>query len=269
MARLFSRELRGLTELETALSARWNGTKVCVVPGDADQDAHVLHEVGRSAATRLRSFLQSGSTLAVTGGTTIGQVAATLPGGTPMNVMVVPARGGIGRSLETQANTIACEIARRLGGHHRMMHLPDLLDEQALNEMRKLKEIDETLALLERADVVLHGIGRADEMARKPAASSRRGGGGARNGARCPRPTAAISTETVKWLCSASTVAHDLGKLKPDCAWIAVAAGTGKAEAIDGAMRAKPHRMLVVPDEGAAKAMLRAAMKVNCIARPG
>ena len=31
-----------------------------------------------------------------------------------MNVMVVPARGGIGRSLETQANTIACEIARRL-----------------------------------------------------------------------------------------------------------------------------------------------------------
>ena len=41
-----------------------------------------------------------------------------------------------------------CEIARRLGGHHRMMHLPDLLDEQALNEMRKLKEIDETLALL-------------------------------------------------------------------------------------------------------------------------
>ena len=115
MARLFSRELRGLTKLETALSARWNGTKVCVVPGDADQDEHVLHEVGRSAAARLRSFLQSGSTLAVTGGTTIGQVAATLPGGTPMNVMVVPARGGIGRSLETQANTIACEIARRLG----------------------------------------------------------------------------------------------------------------------------------------------------------
>ena len=65
MARLFSRELRGLTKLETALSARWNGTKVCVVPGDADQDEHVLHEVGRSAAARLRSFLQSGSTLAV------------------------------------------------------------------------------------------------------------------------------------------------------------------------------------------------------------
>lgn len=254
MARLFSRELRGLTKLETALSARWNGTKVCVVPGDADQDEHVLHEVGRSAATRLRSFLQSGSTLAVTGGTTIGQVAATLPGSTPMNVMVVPARGGIGRSLETQANTIACEIARRLGGHHRMMHLPDLLDEQALNEMRKLKEIDETLALLERADVVLHGIGRADEMARKrqlpPAVEAevlKRGAVSEAYGCYFDR--------NGKMVCSASTVAHDLGKLKPDCAWIAVAAGTGKAEAIDGAMRAKPHRMLVT-DEGAAKAIL-------------
>ncbi len=254
MARLFSRELRGLTKLETALSARWNGTKVCVVPGDADQDEHVLHEVGRSAAARLRSFLQSGSTLAVTGGTTIGQVAATLPGGTPMNVMVVPARGGIGRSLETQANTIACEIARRLGGHHRMMHLPDLLDEQALNEMRKLKEIDETLALLERADVVLHGIGRADEMARKrqlpPAVEAevlKRGAVSEAYGCYFDR--------NGKMVCSASTVAHDLGKLKPDCAWIAVAAGTGKAEAIDGAMRAKPHRMLVT-DEGAAKAIL-------------
>ena len=246
MARLFSRELRGLTKLETALSARWNGTKVCVVPGDADQDEHVLHEVGRSAAARLRSFLQSGSTLAVTGGTTIGQVAATLPGGTPMNVMVVPARGGIGRSLETQANTIACEIARRLGGHHRMMHLPDLL--------RKLKEIDETLALLERADVVLHGIGRADEMARKrqlpPAVEAevlKRGAVSEAYGCYFDR--------NGKMVCSASTVAHDLGKLKPDCAWIAVAAGTGKAEAIDGAMRAKPHRMLVT-DEGAAKAIL-------------
>lgn len=56
-------------------------------------------------------------------------------------------------------------------------------------------------------------------------------------------------------VCSASTVAHDLGKLKPGCAWIAVAAGSGKAEAIDAAMRAKPHGLLVT-DEGAAKKIL-------------
>ena len=113
---------------------------------------------------------------------------------------------------------------------------------------------DETLALLERADVVLHGIGRADEMARKrqlpPAVEAevlKRGAVSEAYGCYFDR--------NGKMVCSASTVAHDLGKLKPDCAWIAVAAGTGKAEAIDGAMRAKPHRMLVT-DEGAAKAIL-------------
>lgn len=256
MARLFSRELRGLTGLETALSARFGGAKVCVVAGDADQDEHVLREVGRSAALRLRGFLHSGDTLAVTGGSTIRQVAEALAPGTAMNVMVVPARGGIGRSLEVQANTIACEMARRLGGHHRMIHLPDLLDEQALNEMRKLQEIDEPLALLERADVVLHGVGRADEMARKrqlPTAVEAEVLG---KGAVAEAYGCYFDAEG-RLVCSASTVTHNLGRLKPDCAWIAVAAGAGKAAAIDASMRAKPHAMLVT-DEGAAKAILEA-----------
>ena len=95
----------------------------------------MLGEVGRVAGMRLRGFLQTGSTLAVTGGSTIREGAFAVPQGTPMNVMVVPARGGMGGALETQAKTLACEIARRLGGHHRMMHLPDHLDEQALQEL--------------------------------------------------------------------------------------------------------------------------------------
>ncbi|MDD3334159.1 MAG: sugar-binding domain-containing protein [Eubacteriales bacterium] len=254
MARLFSRDLRGLTGLETALSQRFSGAKVCVVAGDADVDEHVLHEVGRNAALRLRGFLQSGSTLAVTGGSTIHEVAFSVPQGTPMNVMVVPARGGIGRSLETQANTIACEIAKRLGGHHRMMHLPDHLDEQALLEMRKLPEIDETLTLLERADVVLHGVGRADDMAQKrqlPAAIEREV---LKKGA-VAEAYGCYFNPAGKLVYSASTVSHDLGALKPDCALIAVAAGARKAEAIIAAMASRKHAMLVT-DEGAAQAML-------------
>lgn len=254
MARLFSRELRGLTGLEMAIAAQLGVGKVCVVAGDTDSDEHVLHEVGRNAAIRLRSFLQSGSTLAVTGGSTIHEVAFSLPQSTSMNVMVVPARGGIGRSLETQANTVACEIAKRLGGHHRMMHLPDHLDEQALCELRKLAEIDETLALLERADVVLHGIGRADDMAQKrqlPAAVEnevlRKGAVAEAYGCYFDRKG--------KLVYSASTVAHDLGALKPQCALIAVAAGARKAEAIISVMCNRKHAMLVT-DEGAAKAVL-------------
>lgn len=254
MARLFSRDLRGLTKLETALAAFLEVDKVCVVAGNADEDEHVLHEVGRSAAGRLRGFLQSGSTLAVTGGSTIREVAFSLSHGTAMNVMVVPARGGIGRSLETQANTVACEIAKRLGGHHRMMHLPDHLDEQALHELRKLSEIDETLALLERADVVLHGIGRADKMAQErqlPAALETEI---LRKGAVAEAYGCYFDLKG-KLVYAASTVAHNLGALKPQCALIAVAAGARKADAIVAVMRNRHHAMLVT-DEGAAKAIL-------------
>ncbi len=256
-ARRFSHDLRGLTKLETALSKLLDVPKVYVTAGDFDTDPHVLSEVGRIAASRLRGFLQSGATLAVTGGQTIHEVAHALTPGAPMNVMVVPARGGIGRALETQANTIASEIAKRLGGHHRLMHLPDQLDEHAMAEMRKLSEVTETLELLQRADVVLYGIGRADDMGQKRQLPQdvlrdvlRQGAVAEAYGCYFDRDGSVVF--------SASTVAHDLGKLKPNCAMLAVAAGARKAQAIRAVMKSRPHAMLVT-DEGAARVML--AMK--------
>ncbi|MEA4927229.1 MAG: sugar-binding domain-containing protein [Candidatus Limiplasma sp.] len=253
-ARRFSRDLRGLTKLETALSKLLDVPKVYVTAGDSDQDPHVLQEVGRIAASRLRGFLQSGSTLAVTGGQTIHEVAQALTIGTAMNVMVVPARGGIGRALETQANTIASEIAKRLGGHHRLMHLPDQLDERTLLELRKLSEVTETLELLQRADVVLYGIGRADDMARKRQLSADALAEVLRRGAVAEAYGCYFDAEG-NVVFSASLVAHDLGKLKPNCAMLAVAAGARKATAIRAVMRSRPQAMLVT-DEGAARAIL-------------
>ena len=254
MARLFSRDLRGLTKLEMQLSQTLGVDKVCVVAGNADTDEHVLSEVGRNAAIRLRSFLQSGSTLAVTGGNTMREVAAAIPHSAPMNVMVVPARGGIGRSLETQANTIVSEMAGKLGGHHRLMHLPDHIDEQALNEMRKLSEIDETLTLLERADVILHGIGRSDEMTQKRQLSGEAEREVVRKGA-VAEAYGCYFNKDGKLVYSASIVAQHLGALKPRCALVAVAAGAKKAQAIAAVMKNRTHAMLVT-DEGAARAIL-------------
>ena len=255
LARLFSRDLRGLTKLEMQLAERLHVEKVCVVAGDADCDDHVLSEVGRNAAIRLRSFLQSGSTLAVTGGGTMRLVAQSIPHSAAMNVMVVPARGGMSGALETQANTVASEMAKKLGGHHRLMHLPDYLDEQALGEMRKLREVEETLALLQRADVVLHGIGRADEMAQRRQLPAHVAEMVMRKGA-VAEAYGGWFDPSGKLIYSASIAANDLGALKRKCAWIAVAAGARKAQAIAAVMRSRPHAMLVT-DEGAAKAILQ------------
>ncbi len=253
-ARRFSRELRGITGLETDLSKRLNVPKVFVSAGDFDQDPTVLHEVGRVAASRIRALLQSGATLAVTGGSTIREVSTMLTHGTPMNVMVVPARGGIGRALETQANTIAAEIAKKLGGHHRLMHLPDHLDEQALQEMKKLPEVTETLDLLQRADVVLHGVGRADDMVKYRRLPADAQNYVLEHGA-VAEAYGCYFNETGELVYSASAVSHDLGALKPGCQLLAVAAGRRKAEAIIAVMRSRPHAMLVT-DEGAARRML-------------
>ncbi len=64
-ARRFSRELRGITGLETALSKRLNVPKVFVSAGDFDQDPTVLHEVCREEESRIRELMQSPENISV------------------------------------------------------------------------------------------------------------------------------------------------------------------------------------------------------------
>lgn len=255
LARSFSRELRGLTDLEVNLARFLQVDHVVVVPGNVDTDEQVLVEVGKSAAQHLRGFLTDGCTLAVTGGSTIHHVAQGISPGGSMNVMVVPARGGLGRKLDYEANTLAGEIAKRLGGHLRLMYVPDQLDGEALQEMRKLRDVEETLALLERADVVLHSIGRMDDMLQKRHLSKEIENRLIRRQAVGEAFGCYFNVEG-KTVWDASTVSHDIGKLKSGCAFIAVAAGAKKAAAIIGAMRNHSHAMLIT-DEGAAAEILR------------
>lgn len=253
LAEAFSRATRGLTELETELAAALRVERVCVVAGDADADESVLRDVGRLAAQRVRATLQSGMTVAVTGGATIQQTILAMQTAAPMNVMVVPARGGMGRSVETQANTLAAELAQRLGGHHRLIHLPDAMNDAARQEMLRLPEVAEVMALIQRADVILHGVGRADvtmKAARLAPATVRRlteqGAVGEAFGAYYDRAG--------RCLMESSSVGVDLARLSPSCRMIAVAAGAKKAEAVVAVLRHHPHTLLVT-DEGAARRM--------------
>ena len=250
-ARDLSRAMFGLTKLEQALSRLLRVPHVVVVSGNADADPQVLKEVGRAAAHRVHKLLQSGMTLAVTGGNTMSEVARGMQSATPMNVMVVPARGGMGSAMETQANTIAAEIARRIGGHHRVMHLPDSLDAAALQEMMKLPDVKETIDLLERTDLVVHGIGRADAMARFRHLSA--------EDQEVLRKHKAVGEAfgdffdfQGKTVLQASTVSLGVGRLHQDSLMVAVAAGERKAEAIIAATRHEIHDSLIT-DEAAAQ----------------
>ena len=250
-----SRAMFGLTKLEHALSDMLGVPYVVVVAGNADADPQVLRDVGRAAAHRVHKLMQSGMTLAVTGGRTMSEMARAIQSATPINVMVVPARGGMGTSVETQANTVAAEIARRVGGHHRVMHLPDTLDQAAMQEMMRLPEVRETLDLLQRTDLVVHGIGRADAMARRRRLTAEEN--------ELLRSRRAVGEAfgdffdfEGKTVLQASTVSLGLGKLHRDSRMVAVAAGEAKAEAIIAATRHEKHDSLIT-DEAAAQKIVR------------
>jgi len=164
----FVRELRGLADLEFFLKQRLDLEHVIVVPGDSDQDETVKKEMARETGHFLGTVLQDGSVIAVTGGTTLAEAARSLP---PFreakDVLVVPARGGLGEDVELQANSVAAQLARQLGASYRLLHVPEDLGEEAYSMIQNEPKIKELVQIIRSADIVIHGLGTAEEMARR------------------------------------------------------------------------------------------------------
>ncbi|MBR6706325.1 MAG: hypothetical protein IKI84_06565 [Clostridia bacterium] len=247
-----SERLFSLSSLEDALARALGCRSVSVVRGSADSDPRVLTEVGRRAARELKKELREGDILAVSGGSTMAAVADGMTSGGARRVMVVPLRGGIGPVMEGQASVIAAEIAEKLGGEYRMIHLPDTLDADALKEIIKMDDVRETLELIHRADVVIHGIGRADIMAEKRHLSPaivgmlrEKGAVGEAFGVffdRLGHPVYRLDTWNTVQPASEERI-------------LAAASGESKAEAVIACLRFQKHCALVT-DESAARKML-------------
>ena len=251
----YTRAINDLSGLEEELARQIGADRVVIVPGDADADPGIIDDVGRAAALRVRGMLHSGATLAVTGGTTMAAAARAMHSPSPLHVMVVPARGGLGRAVSTQASTLAAEIAGRLGGHHRLIHLPDYMDDAARQEMLRLPDVREVMELIQRADVILHGIGCAEEMLRESKLSASQARKLLAEGA-VGEAFGAYYDGEGKCLLESSSVGVDLARLSPGCRMIAAAAGHRKAEAIIAVLRHDRHALLVT-DEGSARRMLQ------------
>lgn len=160
--------LLGLSNLEEQLRTRFGLSKVVIVPGDSDHSASTKRELGRAGASALLGQLREGDVVAVTGGSTLAQVASHLnaPVPHPSNLFV-PARGGLGESLEYQASTIVSAMAKRTGAQYRMLHVPDHLSEEAYTSLMHEPGVKEVVGVIRGARIVIHGIGDAMTMARR------------------------------------------------------------------------------------------------------
>lgn len=162
------KSLFGLSELEEKIKRHFGLKKVTVVPGDSEASIVSKRELGKAACQALKGELRASDVVAVTGGTTMAQVANQLTTGTAMkDVWFVPARGGLGESLDYQANTLASTMAKRVGGQYRLLHVPDHLGEEAFASLMQEPNIREIVEVIRSARIVVHGIGDAMVMARR------------------------------------------------------------------------------------------------------
>jgi len=165
-----AKSLFGLDDLEEKIRSTYGLSKVIVVPGDCETSPFTKRELGRAGAKALLGVLRSDDTIAVTGGSTLAEMADQLTPPLPLSykdAWFVPARGGLGESMEIQANTIASTMAKRVGAQYRLLHVPDLLGEDAYQSLAQDSNTREIVQIIRRSRIIVHGIGDAIEMTRR------------------------------------------------------------------------------------------------------
>lgn len=164
--REFTHSMKGLHNLEEQVRDILNLDKVFIIPGNADEDELVLADIGRRAAAVLKDTINNGDIVSITGGNTVGKVADALPYiGELKDILVLPARGGMGGSVEYQSNTLAAIFAKRLGGDYKMLHVPGQLRAEAAKTLINEPDVKNVIDYLKNTNILIYGMGKAEDMA--------------------------------------------------------------------------------------------------------
>ena len=158
--------VNNLSEIELQLMEKLKLKRVSVVSGDAEKDPFSFNELGKRAAEIVLELIKNDTVLGICGGTTMACVVNQMKRKKGIkNVLIVPARGGLSEELEIQANTLAANLAEKLGSSYKLLHIPDNLDEQELNILKNNKLINDVLEDIQRINLLVFGLGNALNMA--------------------------------------------------------------------------------------------------------
>lgn len=254
--------LRGISQLEKQIQDILNLEKVIIVPSNFLENKINLKDMGKVSSAYLKENIREDFIVGITGGTTMAALVNEMKKGKVAdNVLVIPARGGLGKEVETQSNNIAADLAKKLEGNYKLLHIPDHMDAATLNAVLTLPNVNEILELIEKMDILVFGIGRADTMAQR------------RN----------LPKDKIDELLDKGAVAEAFGhyfdingnevweyktiglslkKFKNLDKVIGVAGEEEKAEAIMAIAKLKPN-MTLITDELAARKILKSVNKLN------
>lgn len=164
----FIHEIKGLSKTEEFIEKHLELQQVIVVPGNIETDKSVLKEIGKAAASYAMGIIKDNTVIALTGGTTVKEVVDNFSKTSKYNnILVLPARGGMSRDVEIEANTLVARLANKICGNYELLHVPDNLSNGALKTILNEKGIKDIIDKIKSSEVLIYGIGIAKDMARK------------------------------------------------------------------------------------------------------
>lgn len=159
-------DIMGLSTLQDKVRDKLGIKKVLLVPGSYDNNESLLRDVARCGAEYFIDILTDGDVVSITGGSTMLEFANALKADKKyINSVIVPARGSMGKEVDIQSNNIVATISKKLNSHYQLLQIPDELGEEAMRTLTQEPQIKNTLDTIDKTDVLVFGIGRADEMA--------------------------------------------------------------------------------------------------------
>lgn len=161
-------EVKGLKVIERELREKLNIKALHIVPGNISEDKTAIKDMGKLLNRLLLELIEPGDIIGITGGNTMAAITDEFHADNKeRDILVTPARGGLGSNLNTQSNAIAAKLAEKLGGKYNLLFVPDGLDGEGLDVILKNKDIKESIEIIEKMNILLFGIGRADTMAER------------------------------------------------------------------------------------------------------
>ena len=136
---------------------------------DSYQDESLGREqLAKVASEYFLNIISEKNVIAISGGTTVKSFVDTMSVKKYYNeISVIPARGSLGNGLECQSNVVANNLSKKLKAKFFGTFLPDYLDELTFDRLKDLEEVKTLIEYLDKINVLIFGIGRADAMAKR------------------------------------------------------------------------------------------------------
>ncbi|MEG0255016.1 MAG: sugar-binding domain-containing protein [Vagococcus sp.] len=257
----FMAEYSGTRVKERELAEELGIARCIIVAGDSDEEEKVLESFGAIVSDVLASQLPNGdNTIAVMGGTTMKTVAQNMQEleTAKRHNLFVPARGGVGETINIQANSVSGVMAEKSGGDFKVLYVPEQVSPETYENLLHEPTVQKVLSLISEANCVIHSIGRALHMAKRRGMSASELAMLTNNRA-VAESFGYFFDEDGEVVYKIPRIGLQLKDLKEIPYVLAVAGGKSKAKAIEAYIKNAPKQTWLITDEGAANQILKEA----------